>query len=96
MEQSEEYRDSFYRFNNAALDEMQALTESEYRENTLVRLSNTHQQLDEALGEVEPEEYELWGIIMGSPGGRWVASQLDPAKVYPVGTALYVCKRERQ
>jgi len=33
----------------AALDEMQALTESEYRENTLVRLSETHQQLDAAL-----------------------------------------------
>jgi hypothetical protein len=36
-----------------ALAEMQALTESEYRENTLVRLSETHQQLDAELGEVE-------------------------------------------
>jgi len=88
MEQSAEYRESFYRFNkpalreaaqavcdrwdspnwthdaphtgaliatlreamrDEALAEMQALTESEYRENTLVRLSETHQQLDAAL-----------------------------------------------
>jgi hypothetical protein len=32
-----------------ALNEMQALTESEYSTDALVRLSNTHQQLDEAL-----------------------------------------------
>jgi len=32
-----------------ALAEMQALTESEYQEDALVRLSETHQQLDEAL-----------------------------------------------
>lgn len=38
----------------------------------------------------EPEEYELWGTIQGSPGGRWVVSPLNPAAVYPVGTALYV------
>ena len=47
-------------------------------------LTETHKELEGAL------EYELWGIIQGSPGGRWVTSQLDPAAAYPVGTALYV------
>jgi hypothetical protein len=37
-------------------------------------------------------EYELWGAVAGAPGGRWVASQLDPVKIYPIGTALYVCR----
>ena len=61
----------------------------------LTCLSDTHQQLASDLGEVELDtEYELWGTIQGSPGGRWVTSQLDPAAVYPVGTALYVCRRK--
>jgi hypothetical protein len=52
------------------------------------------EELD-VVGEVELDtEYELWGTIQGSPGGRWVTSQLDPAAVYPVGTALYVCRRK--
>ena len=88
MEQSEEYRDSFYRFNNAALAEMQALTESEYRENTLVRLSNTHQQLDAAL------EYERIGRILGTYGGRLVFIPDNRATAWPDGTALYVRRRQ--
>ena len=70
--------------NEDALAEMQALTESEYRENTLVRLSNTHQQLDAALG------YELIGTINGTHGGRWVLTVEDKAAVWPDGTAVYV------
>jgi hypothetical protein len=57
-----------------ALAEMQALTESEYRENTLVRLSETHQQLGAELGETEnvrlfvkdyddDREFNLWGEL---------------------------------
>ena len=84
MEESAEYRASFYRFNNAALDEMQALTESEYRENTLVRLSETHQQLDAAL------EYERIGRILGTYGGRWVFIPDNKAAVVPDNTAVYV------
>jgi len=71
-----------------ALNEMQALTSSEYQE--LAALTKTHRELDAAL------DYELWGIIQGSPGGRWVASQLDPVKIYPIGTALYVCRMEQR
>lgn len=92
MEENAEYRDSFYRFNNAALDEMQALTESEYRENTLVRLSNTHQQLDAALAKAEPDEYELVGRIDGTYGGRWMLAAFaeNASAVWPDGTAIYV------
>ena len=46
--------------------------------------------LRDALAEDEDTEYELWGIIMGSPGGRWVTSQVENHKIYPVGTALWV------
>ncbi len=60
------------------------------REDALVCLSETHQQLNAAL------EYELWGIIMGSPGGRWVTSQVDTHKIYPVGTALWVKVGEKK
>lgn len=67
-------------------------------DDVLTCLSDTHRQLAEELGEVgEVEldtEYELWGTIQGSPGGRWVVSPLNPAVVYPVGTALYVCRRK--
>jgi len=70
-----------------ALNKMQALTSSEYQE--LAALTKAHRELDAAL------DFELWGIIQGSPGGRWVASQLDPVKIYPIGTALYVCRREQ-
>jgi len=44
--------------NEDALNEMQALTESEYRENTLACLSNTHQQLGEQLGEQPPQHWD--------------------------------------
>ena len=68
------------------LAEMQALTESEYREHTLGCLSNTHQQLGAELGETEPVtlyvraddyEYDQWGhleligTLDGTYGGRW-------------------------
>jgi hypothetical protein len=41
----------FLSLRESALNEMQALTESEYREDALVCLSETHQQLGEQLGE---------------------------------------------
>jgi hypothetical protein len=53
--------------------------------------------LREALAEPEPEpEYEPWGIIMGSPGGRWVTSQVETSKIWPDGTALYVRVGEKK
>jgi hypothetical protein len=54
------------------------------REHAVVRLTNTHQQLDEAL------EYELWGRVFGSHGGRLSAMPIDPRGVWPEGTAVYV------
>lgn len=88
-----------------ALAEMQALTESEYREDALVRLSETHQQLDAALGETEPValyvrddeyEYSMWGHleligrILGTYGGRLVFIPDNRATAWPDGTAVYV------
>jgi len=54
------------------------------REDALVCLSETHQQLDAALG------YELIGTINGTHGGRWVLTVEDKAAVWPDGTAVYV------
>jgi len=69
------------------LAEMQALTESEYSTDALVRLSETHQQLDTALAATEPValyvrddeyEYDKWGYleligtIDGTYAGRWM------------------------
>jgi hypothetical protein len=74
-----------------ALAEMQALTESEYRENTLVRLTETHQQLGAELGETEnvrlyvradAYEYNMWGeleligTLDGTYAGRWTLAVL--------------------
>ena len=80
-----------------ALAEMQSLTASEYREDALVCLSETHQQLGAELGEVGPkigeqlgEEYELIGTIDGTHGGRWVLAVKDKAAVWPLGAAVYV------
>lgn len=53
-------------------------------EDALVCLSETHQQLDAALG------YELIGTINGTHGGRWVLTVEDKAAVWPDGTAVYV------
>ena len=87
-----------------ALAEMQALTESEYREHALVRLSETHQQLDAALGETEPVtlyvrddeyEYELIGQIFGTYGGRWVFIPDNKHMAWPEGTAVYVRRIKR-
>jgi len=66
-----------------ALDEMQALTESEYN---LACLSETHQQLSEAL------EYEFIGTLDGTYGGRWVlwVEAENASAVWPDGTAVYV------
>ena len=54
------------------------------------------ERLRDALAEDEDTEFELWGIIMGSPGGRWVTSQVDTHKIYPVGTALWVKVGEKK
>jgi hypothetical protein len=62
---------------------IQALRES-IREYDLVCLSETHQQLDEAL------EYELIGRIKGTHGGRWMLDVEDKAAAWPDGTAVYV------
>lgn len=61
--------------NEDALNEMQALTESEYRENTLACLSNTHQQLGEQLGEqfdgqIWPDGTALY-VKIGEPGVKF-------------------------
>jgi hypothetical protein len=76
---------------NEALAEMQALTESEYRQNTLVCLSETHQQLGEQLGG----EYELIGSIYGTHAGRWLLWAENKAAVWPVNTAVYVKRVKR-
>jgi hypothetical protein len=77
-----------------ALNEMQSLTESEYREDALVCLSKTHQQLGkqlgEQLGEQFGEEYELIGQIFGTYGGRWVFIPENKHMAWPEGTAVYV------
>ena len=74
-----------------ALAEMQALTESEYQENALVCLSETHQQLGEQLGE----QYELIGQIFGTYGGRWVFIPDNKHMAWPEGTAVYVRRGKR-
>jgi hypothetical protein len=35
-------------------------------------------------------EYELWGRVFGTHGGRLSAMPIDPRGVWPDGTALYV------
>jgi len=52
------------------LNEMQALTESEYRENALACLSDTHQQLGAELGEVVPKIGEQLGEVRKKIGGQ--------------------------
>jgi len=87
-----------------ALNEMQSLTASEYREDALVCLSETHQQLGAELGEVSPkigeqfgEEYELIGTIDGTYGGRWVlwVEAENASAVWPDNTAVYVRRIKR-
>jgi hypothetical protein len=51
-------------------------------------------EYENRLGADQPGEYELWGAVTGAPGGRWVVSPLNPATVWPVGTALYVCRKK--
>jgi hypothetical protein len=74
-----------------ALAEMQVLTESEYREDALARLSETHQHLGEQLGE----QYELIGRILGTYGGRLVFIPDNRATALPDGTAVYVRRIKR-
>jgi hypothetical protein len=64
---------------------IQALREA-IREYDLVCLSETHQQLDEAL------EYELVGRIDGTYGGRWMLAAFaeNASAIWPDGTAVYV------
>jgi hypothetical protein len=40
--------------------------------------------------EAAAAEYELWGRVFGSHGGRLSAMPIDPRGVWPDGTALYV------
>ena len=56
------------------------------REDALVCLSETHQQLDAVL------EYELIGCIDGTYGGRWMLAAFaeNATAVWPDGTAVYV------
>ncbi len=65
--------------------------------NTLVRLSNTHQQLDAALAKAEPNEYELIGTIDGTYAGRWTLAvfEEDWSTAWPDGTAVYVKRVKR-
>jgi hypothetical protein len=100
MEQSAEYRESFYRFNKPALrEDAQAVIDRWFtpkwnythdatgelidavrealREDALVCLSETHQQLGEQLGEVGPKIGEQFGEdIIGM-----VRKACDPDKV---------------
>jgi hypothetical protein len=69
---------------------IQELRES-IREYDLVCLSETHQQLDEAL------EYELIGTLDGTYAGRWTLAVFaeDWSTVWPDGTAVYVRRIKR-
>jgi hypothetical protein len=74
------------------------------KEDALVCLTNTHQQLDEALetlnldsfassypGEFEEqEEYELIGRIHGTLAGRWTLIVDNKSALWPDNTAVYV------
>jgi len=73
------------------LAEMQALTDIEYQKLALACLSETHQQLDEAL------EYELVGRIDGTYAGRWMIAAFaeNAAAVWPDGTEIYVRRVKR-
>jgi enolase len=59
------------------------------KEDALVRLSETHQQLTEALAE-KSEEYECIGCINGTHAGRWLLWAENAAAVWPDNTAVYV------
>ena len=74
-----------------------ALLREVLKVDALVRLSETHQQLDSALSEVEPEEYELIGTIDGTYGGRWMLAAFaeNAAAAWPDGTAIYVKRVKR-
>jgi hypothetical protein len=66
------------------LDEMQALTASEYQE--LSSLAKKRRNLDAAL------EYEFIGTLDGAFAGRWTLTMLEEnwSAVWPKGTAVYV------
>ena len=87
-----------------ALNEMQSLTEIEYREDALVRLSELGEQLGEVgpkigeqFGEQFGEKYELIGTIDGTYAGRWTLSVSEEnwSTVWPDGTAVYVRRIKR-
>lgn len=40
--------------------------------------------------QLKPENYELWGRVAGTHGGRLIAMPIDQSKIWPDGTALYV------
>ena len=64
------------------------------REDALVCLSETHQQLDAALAE-KSKEYEFIGQIFGTYGGRWVFIPDNKHLAWPEGTAVYVRRVKR-
>ena len=74
-----------------------ALLRKVLKEDALARLSETHQQLDEALAKAEPDEYELIGTIDGTYGGRWMIAVIaeNASAVWPDGTAIYVKRVKR-
>jgi hypothetical protein len=83
----------------AALRDALQTTGTALQEYTLVRLSNTHQQLGEVgpkfgeqFGEQLGEQYELIGTIDGTYAGRWMIATFaeNAAAVWPDGTAVYV------
>ena len=64
------------------------------QEDALVCLTETHQQLDEALAE-KSEEYELLGRIFGTYGGRWVFIPDNKHFAWPEGMAVYARRIKR-
>ena len=76
-----------------ALNEMQALTDTEYQKLALACLSETHQQLGAELGETdEGVWYEYIGTIDGTYGGRWTLAAFAEnwSTAWPDNTAVYV------
>jgi UV DNA damage repair endonuclease len=65
------------------------------REDALVCLSETHQQLGKQLGEQFGEQYELIGTISGTHGGRWTLTPEDKAAIWPDNTAVYARRVKR-
>jgi hypothetical protein len=87
----------FVSSNDREIADKMALLREALRKDTLVCLSETHQQLDAALAKAEPDEYELIGCIDGTYGGRWMIAAIaeNAAAVWPDNTAVYVRRVKR-